>query len=798
MGAVGFWVRSDLRRRRVQLLASVLLIGIAGGAVLTATAGARRTASAITRSARASNASDLTVGPDISGSAPEAWARVDALPEVASIATMKGMISAPLDRSGQLDSRWFGPQIVSLDRKLLYEIDRPRLLSGRLPDPSVKSEIAVNDTLARLVGVTAGSHVDLRVFTEAELGQHNTHPPGRPFPVNVTGVFLPRGDAIRDRSDPGLAPTVFFGPAAAKTLTKYLGSFDAKNVKLKRGAADLRSFERHVRELMPGTPFVFQERPTTDARARRSERPYVIALALFAILAAVAAAAVIGQLIGRQQRPGSTDRTALHAIGFDRTNFATVGLIEGALVGSAGAFLAVLGAMLASPLMPIGSVRRVEPEPGVAIDWVVLLLGIVLIVGLIALRSAFAAAHVPKPRYRARRSVAPDALARAGVAVPIVSGVRLAADGGSGESRVPVRSTTLGIGVALGAVIAALVYSAGLTHFTNTPRLYGWNWDAMVAPQTRNPAIAAKLKALPTNPRVAAASIASYAEIEINRTTVAAVGFDAPPELTIVAGRTPRRADEVVLGATSQRLTHAGIGDWITLRGTTGSHRYRLVGQAVFPRLAPYPAAEPTGLGVGAGFSSGGLKRLSGPQDPSWVLVRFRPNARGARQTRQSLDQELFHGDRALGAVLGPQRPNDATSYEHLTRTPLLLALLLIALAVGSAAHLLITSVRRHRRDIAVLKTIGFTRRQVATAVFAQASTLIGVALIFAVPVGVISGRWSWAATARGLGIPVSQPFPYLDLALVVIGAFAAGNLLAFVPGRLAARIRPAVALRSE
>ena len=795
MGGVWLWVRSDLRRRLVQLLASVLLIGIAGGAVLTAASGARRTASAISRSARAANAADVLVGPDIPGT-PAAWSRVDALPEVAEVATFKGLMSAPLDRNGRIDGRWFGPQIVSLDGNLLFAIDRPRVLSGRLPDPNAAREIAVNDALARLVGVTAGSRVDLRVFTPAELAQPRL-PRGRRFPAIVTGVVLPRSDAMRDPSDPGLAPTVFYGPAAAKILAKYLGSFDGKNVRLKHGAADLQSFERHVRDLMPGTPFVFQERSTSDARARRAERPYVLALTLFAVLAAVAAAAVIGQLIGRQQRTARTDRVALHAIGFSRRNFATVGLIEGAIVGFLGAFLAVIGAALASRWMPIGPAHRVEPDPGVAIDWTVLGVGIVLIIGLIALRSAFATARLPK-RSHVRHSVAQDALGRAGVPVPIVSGIRFATDSGAGEASVPVRSTTLGISVALGALIAVLVYGAGLTYFTSTPRLYGWNWDAMVAPQTNDPSVVAKLQALRTNPLIAAGSAASYAEIEINHTTVAAVGFDAPLALTIVKGRAPSRPDEVVLGAKSQRLTHASIGDHIMLRGTTGARRYRLVGQAVFPRLAPYPAAEPTGLGIGAGFSAAGLKRLSGQQDPTWILIRFKTSPSGVEQQIRSLDQELFQTDQANGAVLGPQRPNDATSYEHLTRTPFYLASILIALAIGSAAHLLITSVRRHRRNLALLKTLGFTRRQIGTAVLAQASTLIGTALIVAVPIGVTTGRWLWSTTAHSLGIPIIQPIPIANIVIVVISAFAVGNLLAFIPGRLATRVHPAAALRAE
>jgi ABC-type lipoprotein release transport system permease subunit len=38
-------------------------------------------------------------------------------------------------------------------------------------------------------------------------------------------------------------------------------------------------------------------------------------------------------------------------------------------------------------------------------------------------------------------------------------------------------------------------------------------------------------------------------------------------------------------------------------------------------------------------------------------------------------------------------------------------------LALATIAHLLITSVRRRRRDLAVLRTIGFTRAQVRSTV---------------------------------------------------------------------------------
>ncbi|MFN8034317.1 MAG: FtsX-like permease family protein [Acidimicrobiia bacterium] len=804
MGAVMLRVRSDLRRRPLQLLVTVLLIGAAGAAVLTAAAGARRTASAITRSARASLASDVSVGPDITGSAPAAWSRVDRLPEVASVTTFKGVIAMPVDAHGAPDARWLGAPIVSFDRRLFRDMDRPRLLAGRLPDPDVAHEIAVNEALARQAHVAAGAHLDLHVFKGSDLNQSgDARPPpaGRPFRVTVTGVYLTRNDALREKDDPALGPSAYWGPAAAKQLAEDLGLYDGKFVRLKRGPQALGSFERHVRELMPGTPFVFQELRTSDARARRTVHPYVIALGLFALITAVVGAAVISQLFGRQRRSTAMDKTALRAIGFERRDFAAIGFVEGALVGSAGAALAVIGAVLASTLMPIGPVRRVEPHPGVSIDWVVLPVGFLLIAGLVALRGAIVMAHVPRREPRRHPALLPATFARAGVATPIVNGVRFATDGGRGDTAVPVRSAVLGIGVALGAVIASLVYAAGLTHFTGTPRLYGWNWNALVAPQSDDPATKARVGALAKDSRVVA-QFASYANVEIHGTTVPAVGFDSPPALTIVEGRAPRRSNEVVLGTSSQHLARAALGDRITLRGPAGSLRYHLVGRAVFPRLQPYPASEPTGLGIGAGFSKRGLERLvpRNPDDPlgNWVVVRVRRDARTTAPTVRSLDAQLFHGDPSLGWVLGPQRPIDVTSYDRVSRTPLLLALLLVVLAIGAAAHVLISSVRRRGRDLAVLKTIGFTRRQVSSVVFAQATTLIGVAVVVAVPLGIVTGRWAWTATAHRIGIPVAQRVPVVAIALVVTGAFAIANALAFVPGRRAARIRPAVALRTE
>jgi len=145
-------------------------------------------------------------------------------------------------------------------------------------------------------------------------------------------------------------------------------------------------------------------------------------------------------------------------------------------------------------------------------------------------------------------------------------------------------------------------------------------------------------------------------------------------------------------------------------------------------------------------------------------------------------------GGVALAAAA--QRPAD--------RTALLLALLLGLVAVATLAHTLLTSIRRRRRDLAVLKTLGFVRRQVAATVASQATALVGLALVMGVPLGVVLGRWAWVLFARQLGVLPEPTLSAVIVAATVPAALLAANLVATVPARTAARTRPALVLRSE
>ena len=112
--------------------------------------------------------------------------------------------------------------------------------------------------------------------------------------------------------------------------------------------------------------------------------------------------------------------------------------------------------------------------------------------------------------------------------------------------------------------------------------------------------------------------------------------------------------------------------------------------------------------------------------------------------------------------------------------------------------HALLVCVRRQRRELAVYKSLGFTRRQVVVAVTTEATVLGVVALAIGIPLGIIVARWGWRVIADGLGLAVEATIPLGVVAGSIIGVLVVANLAAAVPGWRAGRIPAAEALRAE
>jgi putative ABC transport system permease protein len=197
-------------------------------------------------------------------------------------------------------------------------------------------------------------------------------------------------------------------------------------------------------------------------------------------------------------------------------------------------------------------------------------------------------------------------------------------------------------------------------------------------------------------------------------------------------------------------------------------------------------------LGEGAAVTLDGLDRLVPEVPHNIVLIRLRPGAGRDAFVRKLQAAYLDDG------VFLPEAPSDLTDLESIRGLPFVVAGLLGLVALATLANTLATSVRRRRRDLSVLKVLGFVRGQVATTAAWQAVTLVVLAGVIGVPLGVLAGRIAWSVFADRLGVPPDATIPVLEVALLVPVLVLLGALIAAVPGRLAARTRPAVGLRTE
>ncbi len=135
---------------------------------------------------------------------------------------------------------------------------------------------------------------------------------------------------------------------------------------------------------------------------------------------------------------------------------------------------------------------------------------------------------------------------------------------------------------------------------------------------------------------------------------------------------------------------------------------------------------------------------------------------------------------------------------QRLLRTALGITAGVAAIAAATLAHTLATAIRRRRRNLAILKTLGFDRRQVFATVAWQATTFAAIGVVVGLPLGVAIGRWIWHLFAEQIGV-IPEPVTPLPLILLVApAAVLLANLVAVLPARSGARTRPAIVLRAE
>ena len=825
MSAVGFRLRAELRRDWRSLLVVSLLVALAGGACLASLAAARRTSTAFSRMRSATDAWDVMVNPNNGSESALTMAELRRVPGIERIARIDGMILYPSIVRSVPDAFNLPPILVD-DAGATYRIGRPIVTAGRQPAADDPNGVFVERSFARSMHLHVG-----QTFHYVVLARHSCsscNPPHRRQPRRQRCRAAPasqqgtaRIDGIGVTQDgvvvnPGYVPAAFiFTPAFRAAHPDLVSPYWGAMVKLKPGV-DVDTFTARVAALAPNESIAFQRASAVGAEVENATEPEVLALEAFAALAALFGLVVVAQSLSRRMQVDAAYNATLAAIGSTRRDRMTVSMAKALVAIAVGALIAIAIAVAASPLGPVGAVRVAEVHPGVAVDWAVLVLGalaVVVVGAALAVVPAWRSSHVTGTETANVRSRLADSVAAAGGSLTSVLGVRFALERGGGHSSFPVRTTLVAAATAVALVTSVVVFSGSLDHLLATPRLYGTGWDAQIELDNLNtPAGFNNLdsSALANIEKtfvhvadhsgsVADSALLEVGEVRSGAVSIPAIGYRrslrgvAP---TISAGRPPRARNEVALGATTMARLHTHVGATVELAEQERGRDLpvRVVGEAVLPGLGPYPGSDKAGLGVGALFDRAGWRRFSPDFQKIDYVFRWAPGASTATLTRAFARQMPSQLPLTVSAV---NRPAGVVSAQRLRSTPTLLASLLAVLLAAAVANTLVVTIRRRRRELAILRSLGCTTSQLTRTVLWQSTTIAAFAVLLGIPAGVIIGRWTWRVLADRLGAISVPEVSALALVAVAVAVIVLANVVGVIPGLRAARA-PGRALRTE
>ena len=825
--------RATARRSWRTVLTVALIGGLFGAVALAAVAGARRTASAYGRYLVATRASDAFVNVPglLPGMAvPQPINLIESLPGITASDAYIGLNANPVVAGRIRDSFLTNSLTGSVDGAY-FTRDRMTVLAGRLPRLGATREIALSPGIARLFGVGVGGRVTYQFYRLNPVDYQST--PGQRLTFRVTGIVdIP--PVLVDQSDEqegGVVP-----PAATRELLPYY-VFSWVGVRLDHGTAGIAALQHHltslaatvqrhesaaIRQQDVGLSFAVARQDIVRSEVRQAIGPQVVALAVFGAIAALAMLVLAGQGLAQLMSRAARDISVLRALGSSRAQTALAACLPGVAAILGATILAVAGAIALSPLAPVGQVRQFDPARGVEADGLVLgagsaLLAVILLAAL-AVMGARATRPVTRPDQE-RPSAVAHAAAAAGLPVTAVVASRNALEPGSGQQAVPVRATLLGSIAAVTAVIAAAVFGASLAGLVSHPVRYGWNWQILIQAQGGygNFAPGAMNRLVGSQPAVAAWSSFGFSQLTIDNRVVPVLGLQRDRgslEPPTSSGQAISDNGQIELGAVTLRQLGKKVGDTVLVGRPPYRRPLTISGVVTLPSFG-VAISQHVSLGQGAmlseqalltaqGLTSRGLQTAleSSQAAPSAVAIDLVPGIGAAQRaafvhritsanpdgTPGGTYQLKLHHSQAAAIVNATQMGGQ----------PLALALGLAAAALLSLALTVLTSVRRRRRELALLKTLGMTRRQLRGIVAWQTTLTLVIALVVGVPLGVAAGRWAWGGFAGSLGVAPVTVVPVLLLAAGCAAVVLAGNLLASVPAAMAARTPAAGTLRTE
>jgi ABC-type lipoprotein release transport system permease subunit len=792
--------RAELRRGWRAWLGLAVLIAVVGGLVLAFAAAGRRTASAYPAFVAAH-------GYDLAMQAQGPVPHLTSFPEVESATEAISAVTGPPSCActGKIDLYDFS--VLSVPQRGMARM--ASLIAGRMPDPSSPNQVLASFTLQQDHGVHVGTVLHVRFYAAS---QFNAVANGTGAPPKATGPRLALHvvgiEAAEAEFPIGASPVydVYTTPAFARQVLPRTAAFPTYFVRLRGGAGDIARFKSDVGMSGIGGTEVLD---TQAELVASSIRPQAVGWWLLAALTALAGLATVGQAIGRQSTVEGEAYQTLRVLGLTPGQLAGLGMARAFAVGLAGAAGAVVVAFALSPAAPLGEARFAETSIGPSIDLLVLPTGFLATIAAVLLAGTWPSIRQAR-RAHSRDDIAsrPSRAARlaASAAAPLsaVVGVRHALDRGRGRSAMPVPTALLGTVLAILVLCGTAVFGGSLANLTATPALYGDSYQMIIYGSGLGIPERSVVAQLEHNPHINRISLGFGQSVLVNGVSVQGIGgasLRGPLLLTTTTGTYPKGDGQIALGAATMRAAGAHVGSVVrvTVRRPQGGSRsvpFHVVGEVAFPTGIGNGSVS---LGVGAAFSTHGLQDAACPPGPGQA-----PCVRASAATHSfSLLVGATHDRGGRAAIThylnafqsnaaGPSLPGPLVNFGQAVNFPLILGVVVGLFGAATLLHLLIVTVPRRRRDMGVLKSLGFLNRQVGATIYWQATTVTTVGLVIGIPLGVAAGKLTWNAFAQNIGVvPVSVVQPGVTVS-IAIGALVVANLLAIGPAFAAARKKEA------
>lgn len=794
-----------LRARLPAVVAVTTLLGLAGALVLTSLTAYRRGSTALDRfleyhaapTIEAFNAapSDLRTQEALMRELRNAPGIAAAVIGASTIIVLPGA-----DGSDETGVPLVGEIIV--EGNWMVDVARPIVVDGELP--LERGTVAVSESIARSQGVGVGDQMGIYTYpAEAleTLGNGEVPPDGALEQFRVAAV-------IRRPADLTLSPeaqegtiykegqaTVAFHPSFwadhdADLATYGIGLLATPEPGKARQVLDtLRDLGGGDVFAEESEGFLLQALGPVESAMDLEARAVLVAGAIVALLALV----LLGGAAARVTADPPDEQLVLTAIGLTRRDLFAARAIRAAVIATGAAIIAASAAIPLTTFTPIGLARDAELDPGIHVDGAVLAIGAVAIAIAVFARtsSSFASARGAR---QPRPSRTAGTAAGAGIAPAPVLGTQLGVDAATGRGRVAPPFAIVAAVVGVVAVVGATTYARTIDRLSDSPELQGWTWDAVVGNYSLPETAEAATARLSTSPDVFGFGGYNWGSGVLDGEQATLAGFD-PDALALLPepleGRFPAAADEIALGRGTLDDLGKEIGDVVAADAGAGETQLRIVGVVVAPAVIAYEMD----------LDSGGVMTLDGLAEASGVAPDERTPVHHLVKFREGIDREAALGrlrEDFPRTVLEPMTPLDVRDLQRVRGLPYLLAASLGVMAAASVLITLATVARRRRRELAVLRAIGFDRRGIGVLLATASVVFITLAIVVGVPLGVAVGRTAWDLAADGIGTEVGASVPVLPIAISIVALLLLLAVFGRLVGAVLARRSAVLDLRTE